>query len=153
MDDNTLYRLLTAIISSGYIANETLYKFHGDNGILQESMTWARTIMGEKFNHSEKPKQEREFTGFTDRNGTKIYDGDIFIYLDYTDLKYVPDDFIENYADKYSNRVSLHPVFWDEDKGAWCSDVYRDSDYLAYYHSSSIVVVTNNIEHPELYNH
>ena len=58
MDDNTLYRLLTAIISSGYIANETLYKFHGDNGILQESMAWARTIMGEKFNHSEKPKQE-----------------------------------------------------------------------------------------------
>ena len=153
MDNDDIYRLLVGIISSGYIANTDSRKCYDDGIILRKAKNWAANIMTLRYNHTENNGCGREFTGFTDRNGTKIYDGDIFIYLDYTDLKYVPDDLIENYADKYSDRVSLHPVFWDEDKGAWCSDVYRDSDYLAYYHSSSIVVVTNNIEHPELYNH
>lgn len=95
----------------------------------------------------------RAKTPFFDKNGFRIYDGDVFVYLKYTNFKDgVPLDLIENYS-KYENEVVLHPVFWDDDKKLWCSDVYGDCDNLASYDFNEVVVVTNINEHPELYNH
>lgn len=95
----------------------------------------------------------RAKTPFFDKNGVRIYDGDVFVYLKYTNFKDgVPSDLIENYS-KYEDEVELHPVFWDYDKKLWCSDVYGDCDNLASYNFNEVVVVTNINEHPELYNH
>lgn len=95
----------------------------------------------------------REKTPFFDKNGVRIYDGDVFVYLKYTNFKDgVPSDLIENYS-KYENEVVLHPVFWYDKKKSWCSDVYGDCDYMASYDFNEVVVVTNKSEHPELYNY
>lgn len=102
-----------------------------------------------------RPKDaDRTATKFNDCKGKPIYEGDIFVYLKYEDFDadHVPEDLIENYS-KYSNRVSLHPVFWDHDKTNWCSDVFGDADKLYTYDFTQVLVVSNNIEHPELYNH
>lgn len=95
----------------------------------------------------------REKTPFFDKNGVRIYDGDVFVYLKYTNFKDgVPSDLIENYS-KYENEVVLHPVFWYDNEKSWCSDVYGDCDYMASYDFNEVVVVTNKNEHPELYNY
>ena len=66
----------------------------------------------------------REKTPFFDKNVVRIYDGDVFVYLKYTNFKDgVPSDLIENYS-KYENEVVLHPVFWYDNEKSWCSDVY-----------------------------
>lgn len=153
MDRDDLYRLLVGIISSGYIANTEIRKFYDDHSILREAKDWAAVIMSLNSEHMENRANGHEFTGFVDRDGHRIYDGDIFVDLKQSDLKYVPKDLIENYTEKYSSRISLHPVFWDEELGAWCSNVFNDADLLSRYLSNEIVVVTNNVEHPELYNH
>lgn len=104
---------------------------------------------------STKPrKDDRTATKFKDRNGNTIYEGDIFVYTKYSDFDadHIPEDLIENWS-KYEDRVSLHPVFWDHDKTDWCSDVYGDCDSISRYNFTQVVVVTNNIDHPELYNH
>lgn len=95
----------------------------------------------------------REKTPFFDKNGVRIYDGDVFVYLKYTNFEDgVPSDLIENYS-KYENEVVLHPVFWYDKEKSWCSDVYGDCDYMASYNFDYVVVVTNRNEHPELYNY
>lgn len=95
----------------------------------------------------------REKTPFFDKNGVRIYDGDVFVYLKYTNFEDgVPSDLIENYS-KYENEVVLHPVFWYDKEKSWCSDVYGDCDYMASYDFNEVVVVTNKGEHPELYNY
>lgn len=107
------------------------------------------------YTHSTKPrKDDRTATQFKDRNGNTIYEGDIFVYTKYSDFDadHIPEDLIENWS-KYEDRVSLHPVFWDHDKTDWCSDVFGDCDSISRYNFTQVVVVTNNIDHPELYNH
>ena len=102
---------------------------------------------------TEEKSENRKKTPFLDKNNVRIYDGDIFVYLKYTNFKNgVPLDLVENYS-KYENEVELHPVFWDEDKKSWCSDVYGDCDCMESYDFDYVVVVTNRNEHPELYNH
>lgn len=99
-------------------------------------------------------KEDRTCTPYRDAKEAPIYEGDIFVYLKYGDFDHdhIPEDLIENWS-KYEERVSLHPVFWDDDKTAWCSDVYGDADKMSGYDFTQVVVVTNNIDHPELYNH
>lgn len=99
-----------------------------------------------------------EDTGFVDAFGDPIYEGDIFVYKKYLPFKdpsgrpFVPDDIISNWA-HYKPVVCLHPVFFDDDKQCWASDVYGDADPLSSYDANQIVVVTNIADHQELYNH
>ena len=92
-------------------------------------------------------------TGLTDANDKFICDGDIFVYCDDDKTLIIPDDLVENYDEKYSKTISLHPVFWSEDLNDYASDVFRDEDRLWTYSLDKVVVVTNKTEHPELYNH
>ena len=100
----------------------------------------------------------RASTGFIDATGKQILKGDIFVYKKYLPFKdpfgkqFVPDDIISNWS-AYKNTVCLHPVFFDEDKRCWASDVYGDADPLSLYDANEIVVVTNVADHPELYNY
>lgn len=99
-----------------------------------------------------------EDTGFVDAFGDHIYEGDIFVYKKYLPFRdafgkpLVPDDLISNWA-YYKSTICLHPVFFDENKRCWASDVYGDADPLLSYDANEIVVVTNITDHPELYNH
>lgn len=99
-------------------------------------------------------KKSGEPTPFFDRNGVRIHNGDIFVYTKYESFENdtPPSDLIDNYQ-KYEDRVVLHPVFWDEDEKSWCSDVYGDCDNMSGYDFKYVVVLTNDKEHPELYNH
>ena len=90
-------------------------------------------------------------TGLTDHNGNFIFDGDIFVYS--KEAEDIPEDLVENYKEKYADKICLHPVFWSEDMHDYCSDVYRDEDRLWTYNSECIFVVTNREKHPELYNY
>jgi len=144
--DDDIYKLVLAQICSGMIASGR----KDDNDIIEEAKCWAKVIMKEKY--CEKKKQVgRKYTGFLDANGKEIFDGDIFVYG--IDKRSLPVDLVKNYEEKYSMTIELHPVFWDEDDFKWASDVYGDSDTFARYDMSKVIVVTNNIEHPELYNH
>ena len=95
-----------------------------DNDILDEAKCWAKVIMEEEY-YENNPKRKK--LGIIDATG--------------------------NYKEKYSMTIELHPVFWDEDDFKWASDVYGDSDMFARYDMSKVIVVSNNIDHPELYNH
>lgn len=143
-----IYKVVLAQICSGMIAAGRT----DDNEILDEAKCWARIIMGEDYyNHS---ASKRKDTGFVDAKGNKIYDGDIFIYDQWQfNKKGVPEDLISKFEKKYADKVCLHPVFWDEDEGMWASDVYGDCDRMGKYDFSRLIVVSNNIDHPELYNH
>lgn len=92
-------------------------------------------------------------TGLTDANDKFICDGDIFVYCDDDKTLIIPDDLVENYDEKYSKTISLHPVFWSEELHDYASDVFTDEDRLWTYSLDKVVVVTNKTEHPELYNH
>jgi hypothetical protein len=121
-----------------------------EKGIALEAPDGVYTVVCRNINEK---TDIRAKTPFFDKNGVRIYDGDVFVYVRYTNFKDgVPLDLIENYS-KYENEVVLHPVFWDDDKKLWCSDVYGDCDSLASYDFNEVVVVTNINEHPELYNH
>ena len=139
-----IYRIILAQICSGMIASGR----QDDNDILDEAKCWAKVIMEEEY-YENNPKRKK--LGIIDATGNNIYEGDIFVYgLNQKDL---PDDLINNYKEKYSMTIELHPVFWDEDDFKWASDVYGDSDMFARYDMSKVIVVSNNIDHPELYNH
>lgn len=148
MNQEDLYRILLGQICSGMIASGR----KDDNEILEEAKSWAKVIMKENYDF-DKPV-ERKYIGFLDATGREIFDGDIFVYDEFLEFKgHIPEDLIENYNEKYAKYVSLHPVFWDDDYGMWASDVYRDVDRLGSYKFSRLYVVSNKIEHPELYNH
>ena len=156
---------LAAKIMSGICANPCLsvhWKTH--DAAVEYALNSAEKIIigankriGEIKERAEK-KTNRESTGFTDATGKQILEGDIFVYKKYLPFKdaferrYVPDDIISNWA-TYENTVCLHPVFFDEDKRCWASDVYGDADPLSSYDADEIVVVTNIVDHPEFYNH
>lgn len=148
MKDNELYRIILGQICSGMIASGK----KDDNEILEEAKCLAKVIMREEY--EEKKPVERKYIGFLDATGREIFDGDIFVYDEFLEFNgHIPEDLIENYNEKYANCVSLHPVFWDDEYGMWASDVYRDVDRLGSYRLSRLYVVSNKIEHPELYNH
>lgn len=140
-----IYKVVLAQICSGMIASGR----KDDNAIIDEAKCWAKVIMEEKY-YENKP-EERRSLGLFDAAGNKIFEGDIFVYG--IDKRSLPVDLINNYKEKYSMTIELHPVFWDEDDFKWASDVYGDSDTFAKYDMSKVIVVSNNIDHPELYNH
>lgn len=149
MNEEDLYRILLGQICSGMIASGR----KDDNQMLDEAEAWAKVIMKENYFGS-KEFEKRKFTGFLDAYGNRILEGDIFVYDEFLELNgQIPEDLISNYNKRYANTISLHPVFWDDDHGMWASDVYRDVDRLGSYRLSRLYVVSNKIEHPELYNH
>lgn len=146
MNQEDLYRILLGQICSGMIASGR----KDDNEILEEAKSWAKVIIKEEYYDN---KFERLYTGFNDAKGRQILDGDIFIYDEWKFKETgIPNDLISNF-EKYKDFICLHPVFWDKDKNTWCSDVYRDADNMRRYDFDRLYVVSNKIEHPELYNH
>ncbi|MBQ8797208.1 MAG: hypothetical protein IJZ56_03320 [Oscillospiraceae bacterium] len=69
-----------------------------------------------------------QFTGLTDKNGKRIFEGDIL---------------------RFHGRVN-YPVFWDADYGAFGSCYYRDFDILSHYDRKKIEVIGNIHDNPEL---
>lgn len=149
MNEEDLYRIIIGQICSGMIASGRT----DDNQMFEEATCWAKVIMGEKYKE-EPTVAERKWTGFYDATGRKIFVGDIFVYDVWVFNKGgIPDDLIEHYQKKYSKAICLYSVFCDEDNGMWASDVYGVAARLSECHFDKLFVVTNNIEHPELYNH
>lgn len=69
-----------------------------------------------------------EFTGLLDKNGKKIFEGDVL---------------------RFHNR-SNYPVFWDADFAAFGSCYYDDFDPLSKYDNRKIKVIGNIHDNPEL---
>lgn len=74
------------------------------------------------------PETVGQYTGFTDKNGKKIFEGDI--------LKFPSGN--------------CYPVWWDADYKAFGSCYYRDFDYLYQYRTIKIEVIGNIHDNPEL---
>lgn len=164
---------LTAIVAAGICANPFFDKHittRNESVIVDYAMDIAMSIIrkaNERVNAEfakedlhrqkeealEKIHKDGEDTGFLDKNGRHICNGDIFVYVKYENIKEIPEDLVTNYEEKYSEKISLHPVFWSEDHHTWASDVYGDEDLFFHYKQEDIIIVTNNQEHPELYNH
>lgn len=145
-------------VLSGLCANPSTTDMTSD-GVAECAIDLTNTLFN-KIDKLFEQKEEEEAkasglmvgnTGLTDHSGKFIFDGDIFVYSKETED--IPEDLVENYKEKYADRISLHPVFWSEDMHDYCSDVYRDEDRLWTYNSEYIFVVTNKEKHPELYNH
>ena len=145
-------------VLSGLCANPTTTDMSSD--AIAECAIDVTTVLFEKIDKLFEEKEEEAAkasglmignTGLLDHNGNFIFDGDIFVYS--KEVENIPEDLVENYKEKYADRISLHPVFWSEDMHDYCSDVYRDEDRLWTYNSEYIFVVTNKEKHPELYNH
>lgn len=74
------------------------------------------------------PETVCEYTQMTDKNGRKIFEGDILRFED----------------------CSNYPVVWDSDYCAFGSCWYSDFDHLSKYRSIKIEVVGNIFDNPEL---
>ena len=74
------------------------------------------------------PESVGQFTGVTDRKGTKIFEGDILIFDD----------------------MGVYPVWWDRDYYAFGSCWFSDFDPLHKYDQSKIEVIGNIHDNPEL---
>lgn len=74
------------------------------------------------------PETVCQYTGLTDKNGRKIFEGDILRF--------------ENYSN--------YPVVWDDDYCAFGSCWHSDFDHLSKYKSVEIEVVGNIFDNPEL---
>lgn len=76
-----------------------------------------------------------QFTGFSDKNGKEVYEGD---YLKYSD----------------DSDVSHHRIFWDKTNGRWDDDRLEDGDSNTHYYGFDFVkdckIIGNIYENPEL---
>ena len=76
------------------------------------------------------PETVGQYTGLTDKNGKRIFEGDVFLH----DNKY------------------LHEVIWnDEQKGFYASGIdFLDDDCMGNFYESNIEVIGNIHDNPEL---
>lgn len=111
-----------------------------------------------KFDNQGNKIQKRAQTGILDATGRQILDGDIIVYTRWWQAKDIEHkdeilkDLVNNY-DKYQEKIGLHPVFWDDDLHIFCTDTHSDRDPLYKIDTQYVYVVSNKIEHPELYNY
>lgn len=161
--------LMIANIVSGILANPNVFEIYKDetcNGaniedcIVRDATIYVEKILAVKSETSEttEKRPKRAQTGILDATGRQILDGDIIVYTKWWSAKGIEHkneilkDLISNY-DKYEEKISLHPVFWDDDLHVFCTDIYSDVDPLYKIDPQYVYVVSNNIEHPELYNY
>lgn len=168
MDKTNVEKLMIAQIASGIISNPNVfetYKHELSNGaniedcIVRDAKLYVAKILNddtEELVKSEFPKKAQ--TGILDATGRQILDGDIIVYTKWWSRKDIEHkneilkDLIDNY-NKYEEKISLHPVFWDDDLRVFCTDIYSNVDPLYKIDQQYVYVVSNNIEHPELYNY
>jgi hypothetical protein len=168
MDKTNIEKLMIAQIASGIVANPcifSMYREEIENGkeiedcIIRDAKLYVSKILDddkEELMKSEFPKRAQ--TGLYDATGKQILDGDIIVYTkwwtkeDLDNISKILDDIIPNYS-KYDQRISLHPVWWDEDIFTYCTDVYGDCDPLYKIEPKYMYVVSNKHKNPDYYNH
>lgn len=74
------------------------------------------------------PETVGQFTGVLDKNGKKIFEGDILRF----------------------HGMSNYPVFWDADYCAFGSCYYSDFEILSHYNRNKIEIIGNIHDNPEL---
>lgn len=168
MNKEDLKKLMIAQMASGIIANPhvfSMYRDETENGktiedcVIRDAKLYVEKILSD----DEKKEVKAEFpkraqTGICDATGKQILDGDIIVYTrwwntkDLDNIHEILPDLIANYF-KYNQRISLHPVWWDEDIHTYCTDVIGDCDPLYKIESKYMYVVSNKYKDPGYYNH
>ncbi len=113
---------------------EILFRGKRFDGIWQEGYYFARPILNRAFilcgeeQWEIEPSTVGQYTGLTDKNGVKIFDGDI--------LKF--------------NDMGIYPVWWDEDYNTVGSCWFSDFDPLYKYDRRKIEIIGNIHDNAEL---
>lgn len=156
--------MMVAQVLSGIVANEKICHNREDfDDFIDEYVKMANVgvdkILNAKYHNVAKSEVPiRTKTGICDATGKEILDGDIIVYTRWWACKDIEKrdeilkDLIQNFK-KYKDRISLHPVWFDEDMHIFCTDTHSDADPLYKIQTGYVYIVSNNIEHPELYNH
>lgn len=169
MDKTNIEKLMIAQIASGIIANPHVFETYKDeladganieDCIVRDAKIYVEKILNDNNDNKEVKSKfpKRAQTGIYDATGNQILDGDIIVYTRYwnqedaDNISKILDDIIPNYF-KYNQRISLHPVWWDDDTASYCTDVFGDCDPLYKVESKYMYVVSNKYKNPDHYNH